>query len=92
LPGDCRDRRLELTGPRQWTESVVPPFEGPSDGGFSYKGMVVDRFGNFYGVTVHGGTDDDGCVYQVHALKQQQLRKFIQLLVESQKISVCNRV
>jgi uncharacterized repeat protein (TIGR03803 family) len=26
--------------------------------------MVVDRFGNFYGATVHGGTDDDGCVYQ----------------------------
>ena len=26
--------------------------------------MVVDRFGNFYGATVHGGTDDDGCVYK----------------------------
>jgi hypothetical protein len=45
-------------------ESVVHPFEGPPDGGFSYNGMVVDRFGNFYGATVHGGTDDDGCVYK----------------------------
>jgi hypothetical protein len=35
-----------------------------ADGGFSYNGMVVDRFGNFYGATVHGGTDDDGCVYK----------------------------
>ena len=48
----------------QWTESVVHPFAGPPDGGFSYNGMVVDRFGNFYGATVHGGDDDDGCVYK----------------------------
>jgi uncharacterized repeat protein (TIGR03803 family) len=26
--------------------------------------MVVDRFGNFYGATVHGGTDDEGCIYK----------------------------
>jgi uncharacterized repeat protein (TIGR03803 family) len=26
--------------------------------------MVVDRLGNFYGATVHGGENDDGCVYQ----------------------------
>ena len=51
-------------GGGQWTESVVHPFEGPPDGGFSYNGMVVGRFGNFYGATVHGGTDDDGCVYK----------------------------
>src|SRR5215813_5578356 len=48
----------------QWTESVVHEFAGPPDGGFSYNGMVVDRFGNFYGATVHGGTADDGSVYQ----------------------------
>jgi len=48
----------------QWTESVVHSFAGPPDGGFSYNGMVVDRFGNFYGATVHGGTADDGCVYK----------------------------
>jgi uncharacterized repeat protein (TIGR03803 family) len=26
--------------------------------------MVVDDFGNFYGATVHGGENNDGCVYQ----------------------------
>lgn len=56
--------KLAPIGGGQWTESVVHPFEGPPDGGFSYNGMVVDRFGNFYGATVHGGTDDDGCVYK----------------------------
>ena len=33
--------------------------------GFSYNGMVVDRFGNFYGATVHDGSDDDGYVYKL---------------------------
>jgi len=48
----------------QWTESIVHAFSGSPDGGFSYNGMVVDTFGNFYGATVHGGEDDDGCVYK----------------------------
>ena len=65
--------KLAPTGGGQWTESVVHPFAGPPDGGFSYNGMVVDRFGNFYGATVHGRTNDDGCVLQVHALTQQRL-------------------
>ena len=56
--------KLTPIGGGQWTESVVHPFEGPPDGGFSYNGMVVDRFGNFYGATVHGGTEDDGSVYK----------------------------
>jgi uncharacterized repeat protein (TIGR03803 family) len=56
--------KLAPFGGGQWTESVVHPFAGPPDGGFSYNGMVVDRFGNFYGATVHGGTDDDGCIYK----------------------------
>ena len=56
--------KLAPIGGGQWSESVVHPFEGPPDGGFSYNEMVVDRFGNFYGATVHGGTDDDECVYK----------------------------
>ena len=56
--------KLSPIGGGQWTESVVHAFAGPPDGGFSYNGMVVDRFGNFYGATVHGGTDDDGSVYK----------------------------
>ena len=31
---------------------------------FPYNGMVVDRFGNFYGAAVHGGEAGDGCVYK----------------------------
>ena len=56
--------KLSPAGGGQWTETVVHSFAGPPDGGFSYNGMVVDPFGNFYGATVHGGTADDGCVYQ----------------------------
>ena len=39
--------KLTPIGGGQWTESVVHPSEGPPDGGFSYNGMVIDRFGNF---------------------------------------------
>ena len=56
--------KLAPIGGGRWTESVVHSFAGPPDGGFSYNGMVVDPFGNFYGATVHGGTDDDGSIYQ----------------------------
>jgi hypothetical protein len=45
-------------------ETVVHAFEGPPDGAFAYNGIVVDRFGNFYGATVHGGDNDDGSVYE----------------------------
>jgi len=48
----------------QWTETVVHRFRGPPDGAFAYNGMVVDRFGNFYGATVHGGDNDDGSIYK----------------------------
>ena len=48
----------------QWTETVVHSFQGPPDGGFSYNGMVVDPFGNFYGATVHGGDNNDGSIYK----------------------------
>jgi uncharacterized repeat protein (TIGR03803 family) len=55
--------KLSPTGGAQWTETVVHPFQGPPDGAFPYNGMVVDRFGNFYGATVHGGQNDDGSIY-----------------------------
>jgi uncharacterized repeat protein (TIGR03803 family) len=56
--------KLSPIGVGQWTETIVHPFQGPPDGGFAYNGMVVDRFGNFYGATVHGGKNNDGCVYK----------------------------
>ena len=56
--------KLSPIGGGQWMETVVHAFEGPPDGAFAYNGMVVDRFGNFYGATVHGGDNDDGAVYK----------------------------
>jgi uncharacterized repeat protein (TIGR03803 family) len=56
--------KLSPAGGGQWTETVVHPFQGPPDGAFSYNGMVVDQFGNFYGATVHGGDNDDGSIYK----------------------------
>jgi uncharacterized repeat protein (TIGR03803 family) len=56
--------KLSPGGAGNWTETIVHAFAGPPDGGFSYNGMVVDVLGNFYGATVHGGENDDGCVYK----------------------------
>jgi uncharacterized repeat protein (TIGR03803 family) len=47
-----------------WTESVVYRFPGAPGAGFAYNGMIRDSAGNFYGTTVHGGTGNDGAVYQ----------------------------
>jgi len=47
-----------------WQESVAYRFLGTPDAGFAYNGMVVGAGGNFYGATVHGGTADDGAIYQ----------------------------
>jgi uncharacterized repeat protein (TIGR03803 family) len=48
-----------------WTESVAHRFAGvPTDGGFAYNGMVAGPAGTFYGATVHGGTGNDGAIYQ----------------------------
>jgi uncharacterized repeat protein (TIGR03803 family) len=47
-----------------WIESVVHRFEGPPDAAFPYNGMVPDSAGNFYGATVHGGTDGEGAIYK----------------------------
>jgi len=56
--------KLSPIGGGRWSESVVHSFAGSPDGSSSYNGMVVDPSGNFFGATVHGGTADDGCVYQ----------------------------
>jgi len=48
----------------KWSESTAYRFQGQPDPGFAYNGMVVDSKGNLYGATVHGGTGNDGAVYQ----------------------------
>ncbi len=47
-----------------WTESVVYRFPGDPKPGFAYNGMVFDGKGSFYGVTVHGGSGNDGSAYK----------------------------
>ena len=47
-----------------WTEAVAYRFPGTPQPGFAYNGMVRDSAGNFYGATVHGGSGNDGAVYQ----------------------------
>ena len=48
----------------KWSESTAYRFQGQPDPGFAYNGMVVDSKGNLYGATVHGGTGNEGAVYQ----------------------------
>ena len=47
-----------------WTESVAFRFLGQPKPGFAYNGMVGDGAGNFYGATVHGGSGNDGAIYE----------------------------
>lgn len=47
-----------------WTEKVVYRFPGAPQAGFAYNGMVSDTKGNFYGATVHGGSGNDGAIYE----------------------------
>ena len=51
-------------GNGKWTESVVYRFPGTPQPGFAYNGMVADSTGSFYGATVHGGSGNDGAIYQ----------------------------
>jgi len=83
--------KLTPVGGGQWTESVVNPVSGPADGSFFYDGVVIDRFENLHGATVHGGETDDGCVTSSR-LETTTTSEIHSVLVESQKISICNLV
>ncbi|HYM75816.1 MAG TPA: choice-of-anchor tandem repeat GloVer-containing protein [Candidatus Dormibacteraeota bacterium] len=48
----------------KWTESVAYSFTGAPNPGFAYNGMITGAGGVFYGATVHGGSNDDGTVYE----------------------------
>ncbi|MFZ0805163.1 MAG: choice-of-anchor tandem repeat GloVer-containing protein, partial [Candidatus Sulfotelmatobacter sp.] len=49
----------------KWSESVVYRFPGKPSPGFAYNGIVGDAAATtFYGATVHGGSDNDGAIYQ----------------------------
>lgn len=48
----------------KWTESVVYQFPGDPEPGFAYNGLISNSTGSFYGATVHGGSNNDGAVYE----------------------------
>jgi uncharacterized repeat protein (TIGR03803 family) len=56
--------KLARSSGHNWTESVVYRFPGPPKAAFAYNGIVSDGKGNFFGATVHGGTENDGAIYQ----------------------------
>jgi uncharacterized repeat protein (TIGR03803 family) len=49
---------------KHWKESVVHSFAGVPDGAYAYNGMVDGDPGTYFGATVHGGSDDEGAIYQ----------------------------
>jgi hypothetical protein len=48
-----------------WTQSVLHVFGAGSDGFFPDGGLILDSAGNVYGMTLLGGTDDQGEVYEI---------------------------
>jgi len=49
-----------------WTEIVLYPFTGGSDGANPYGGVVLDAAGNLYGTTESGGTSGFGVVFTLN--------------------------
>src|SRR5277367_4162584 len=47
-----------------WSLTVLHTFNGTSDGGNSYAGLIFDKSGRIYGTTSSGGTYDSGTVFQ----------------------------
>jgi uncharacterized repeat protein (TIGR03803 family) len=48
-----------------YTETILYSFQGGTDGGEPYGGLVRDKAGNLYGTTYGGGAANDGTVFRV---------------------------
>ena len=48
-----------------WTESVLHPFTGGTDGQTPYSGVTFDGAGNLYGTNSYGGKYGQGTVYEL---------------------------
>lgn len=48
-----------------WTQSVLYTFAGGEDGGYPQAHVTFDGFGNLYGTTMRGGSDDCGTVFEI---------------------------
>ena len=47
-----------------WNETVVYRFPGQPGPGFAYNGIIRDSAGHYFGTTVHGGSANDGAIYE----------------------------
>ena len=47
-------------------ETVLWTFDGTTDGGLPFAGLVRDSAGNLYGTTLRGGTVNFGTVFEVN--------------------------
>jgi uncharacterized repeat protein (TIGR03803 family) len=61
---------FELSPPpvagQPWTFTVLHTFNGASgDGKMPYGGLISDAAGNLYGTTTHGGSSDQGTVFEL---------------------------
>jgi len=48
-----------------WTETILYNFQGGTDGGAPYSGVVMDHSGNLYGATALGGSGGGGTIYEL---------------------------
>ena len=58
---------FEMTpnGSGGWTEKVLHYFGNGSDGLSPYSGLIFDAVGNLYGMTMGGGSSDNGTVFEL---------------------------
>ena len=52
-------------GGTNWSETILYSFAGSGDAAFPSGGLVTDQAGNLYGVTLVGGVNNLGAVYQL---------------------------
>jgi uncharacterized repeat protein (TIGR03803 family) len=52
-------------------ETVLYRFQDGNDGNNPTSGLIVDRYGNAYGTTHNGGSNNDGAVYKITASGQE---------------------
>jgi uncharacterized repeat protein (TIGR03803 family) len=56
---------LSPTSQGTWMETILYEFTGKMDGGNPFYGLVLDRAGNLYGVTLSGGAYQVGTVFKL---------------------------
>ena len=58
--------RVSSSASGTWTYHIMHRFASfPTDGGYPGSGLVLDKFGNAYGVSYNGGANGNGTVYKL---------------------------